>query len=81
MGCLRPHGIAPTVAFFSSMNFQSAEVLPQGVAYQGGAIPLRPPCGLVGGLQKLLVEDNLDGFHIVEFAPHYTPHPSAGLNF
>ena len=57
------------------------EVLTQCLPYQGGAIPLRPPCGLVGGLQELLVEDNLYGFHILSSLFHITLHTQKpGLN-
>jgi hypothetical protein len=38
-------------------------MLSQCVAYQGGTISLRLPCGLIGGMQELFVEDNLNCFH------------------
>ena len=55
------------------MYLQSSQVLAQGVAHQCGTIPLGPARGLIGGPEKLLIEDNLNGFHIVDLIPQYTP--------
>jgi len=62
------------IAFFSGTGFQSAEVLPQRVTHQGGTISLGLTCSLIGSVQELFVEDNLNCFHIVESIPHYTTH-------
>ena len=39
--------IAFAVAFFFGSELQSLEMFAQRVSYQGGAVPLSPPCGLV----------------------------------
>jgi hypothetical protein len=36
----------------------------QGLAHQRGTIPFQPTRGPVGGLQKSLVENNLNRFHM-----------------
>jgi hypothetical protein len=48
-------------------------VLPQGFSNQCGTIPLRPACGLIRGLQKLFIENNLDCFHMSTLF-HNIPH-------
>jgi hypothetical protein len=52
------------VAFFLRPNLQSLEMFPQRIAHQGGAVLSRPLCSLIGGLQKLLVEDDLNYLHM-----------------
>src|SRR5580658_9489126 len=39
-------------------------MLPQRFAHKGGTILFGSTCGLIGGAQKLLIEDNLDCFHV-----------------
>src|SRR5215471_1039609 len=58
-----PPRITLTILFFAGAHFQSPEVLPQCIPYEGGTIAFRPPCGLVGSLQQLSVENNLNCFH------------------
>ena len=73
---LWPSRIALAVAVFPAPELQSLQVLPERVAYQGGAISSRPARGLIGSLQQLLVEDNLHDLHTVYYTPQYIPHPS-----
>src|SRR5437660_3352512 len=39
-------------------------MLPQGIAHQCRTIPLGPACGLTGRLQQLLIEYDLNCFHL-----------------
>jgi len=55
-----PH-IALPVAFFPRAHLQTPEVLSQGIPYQRGTISLRPARRLIGSLQQLLIENDLDG--------------------
>jgi len=57
--------IALAVAFFVSPDLQSPEMFPERIPYQGGTIPPRPPCALVGSLEESLVENNLNSFHML----------------
>jgi hypothetical protein len=58
-----PPRITLTILFFPSAHFQFRQVLPQRIPDQSGAIALGPSCGLVGSLQQLPVENNLNCFH------------------
>jgi len=39
-------------------------MLPQCITHQCGTILIRPPRGLIRGVQELFIENNLDCFHI-----------------
>jgi hypothetical protein len=55
-------GLAVTVLFHA--DFQPTQMLSQRVTHQSGAIRLHSSCCSVSGQQKLLIEDNLDRFHM-----------------
>ncbi len=61
------------------MQFKSLQVFAQGIAYQCGTIPFRLARHLIRGLQKLLIEDNLDGFHM--WTPFHSILHSPAIHF
>jgi hypothetical protein len=64
MARLRPSRIAVAVVLFPGSDLQFPEVLAQGITYQCGSIPFRLACSLIGSTQELLIENNLDCFHM-----------------
>ena len=65
--------VSLAVTFFEDARLQSPQVFPERVAHQCGTIPFCPASSPVGALEELLVENNLNGFHIVNL-PQRTPH-------
>lgn len=65
--------ISNAIAVLPRSNFQSSKIFAQGITHQGGAIFFRPASGLIGSLQKLFIQHNLDNFHIQQYTPHYIP--------
>jgi hypothetical protein len=61
---LRLFLITLPVALFLAAYFESLEVFPKGFPHQGGTVALHSPCGPIRGLQKALIENNLDSFHM-----------------
>jgi hypothetical protein len=53
-------GIASAVAFFMVADLQPAKILSQGIAHYSGAIATCSLCGLIDGLQKVFVDNDLD---------------------
>jgi hypothetical protein len=52
------------VAFFAGSQFQPAEMLPQGVAHQSGPVSPGALRGLVGGVQQLFIQYDLNDLHV-----------------
>jgi hypothetical protein len=73
MSVLGPPGIACTVANFSSLDFQPAQVLAQCVTHQSRSISVRAARRFVRRPQEFLIKDNLDRFHDVDSTPQYAP--------
>jgi hypothetical protein len=57
---LRLFLITLPVALFLAAYFESLEVFPKGFPHQGGTVALHSPCGPIRGLQKALIENNLE---------------------
>lgn len=62
-------GIAFAIAVLPGKYFQPHQMFAQSFAHQCGPVLFCAPRGLIGGAEELLVEDDLDRFHIVEFTP------------
>lgn len=57
--------IALAIAIFPGSDLQFPKVLSQRVTYQCGTIPFRSARGLIGGMQELFIENDLDYFHML----------------
>jgi hypothetical protein len=52
------------VALFTGSQLQSAEMFPQRVAHQCGTVSLCALRSLIGGVQQLFIQHDLNDFHM-----------------
>ena len=52
------------VALFTGSQFQPTEMFSQGVTHQGGPVSIRAFRGLVGGVQQLFIQHDLNDLHM-----------------
>lgn len=64
--------VAPAVAGLKFPCLQTLQVLAQRSADQRRTVHPRPPGGSIRGAEQCRIQDNLYGFHTVEYTPHLT---------
>jgi hypothetical protein len=56
--------VALAIAFFAGPQLQSPKMFPQSVAHQSGTISPSALRGLVGGVQQLFIQYDLNNLHM-----------------
>ena len=64
---------ARPVAGLKFPRLQTLQVLAERFADQRRTVHPRAPGGTIGSAEERRIEDNLDGFHTVEYTPQSTP--------
>jgi hypothetical protein len=70
--------VARAVAGLKFSRLETFQVRAQRLANQCRTVHPRPPGGSIGSAEECRTQDNLDGFHTVEYTPHLTQQ-STGL--
>ena len=52
------------VSLFASPQFQPPEMFAQGITHQSRTVSAGALCGLIGGIQQLFIEYDLNDFHM-----------------